>query len=126
VFQRENFRRAEHERRLVPSFFEATLNNGTEIAVSIRRFLSIVLDEGSYQLRNYVFEQGLKIVYKPYIDAGVSNEDANWEEKFGNLLLKKSGNEVTAQTFKTHFKVTTFMHNSILTNGENKYFAIQY
>jgi hypothetical protein len=22
--------------------------------------------------------------------------------------------------------VTTFMHNSILTNGENKYFAIQY
>jgi maltose phosphorylase len=34
-----------------------------------------------------------KIVYKPYIDAGVSNEDANWEEKFGNLLMLKSGNE---------------------------------
>jgi maltose phosphorylase len=25
-----------------------------------------------------------KIVYKPYIDAGVTNEDANWDEKFGN------------------------------------------
>jgi maltose phosphorylase len=25
-----------------------------------------------------------KIVYKPYIDAGVTNEDTNWEEKFGN------------------------------------------
>jgi maltose phosphorylase len=26
-----------------------------------------------------------KIIYKPYIDAGVTNEDANWDEK-GNLL----------------------------------------
>jgi maltose phosphorylase len=35
-----------------------------------------------------------KIVYKPYIDAGVSNEDANWEEKFWEPLdVKKSGNE---------------------------------
>jgi hypothetical protein len=38
-------------------------------------------------------EQGLK-KYKPYIDAGVSNEDANWEEKFWEPLdVKKSGNE---------------------------------
>jgi maltose phosphorylase len=31
----------------------------------------------------------------------------------------KAGNEafVTAQTFKTHFKVTTFMQNTILENG---------
>jgi maltose phosphorylase len=49
-----------------------------------------------------------KIIYKPYIDAGVTNEDANWDEKFGNLLRKKIWNEafVTAQTFKTHFEVT--------------------
>ena len=102
--------------------FEATLKNGTEIAVSIRRFLSIVLDEvGVIDYEITPLNKDSKIVYKPYIDAGVTNEDANWEEKFWEPLdLKKSGNEafVTAQTFKTHFKVTTFMHNSILTNGE--------
>nr|WP_315189438.1 glycoside hydrolase family 65 protein [uncultured Flavobacterium sp.] len=103
--------------------FEATLKNGTEIAVNIRRFLSLNLDEVGYI--NYEItplNKDAKVIYKPYIDAGVTNEDANWEEKFWEPLdVKKSGNEafVTAQTFKTHFKVTTFMHNSIWSNGEN-------
>jgi maltose phosphorylase len=102
--------------------FEATLKNGTEILVNIRRFLSIVLDEvGVINYEITPLNKDSKIVYKPYIDAGVTNEDANWEEKFWEPLdVKKSGNEafVTAQTFKTHFKVTTFMQNSILSNGE--------
>jgi maltose phosphorylase len=103
--------------------FEATLKNGTEIAVNVRRFLSLNLDEAgiiNYEITS--LNKDAKIVYKPYIDAGVSNEDANWEEKFWEPLeVKKSGNEafVTAQTFKTHFKVTTFMQNSIWTEGEN-------
>jgi trehalose/maltose hydrolase-like predicted phosphorylase len=60
VFQREKFRRELNMKEGGTTFFEATLNNGTEIAVSIRRFLSIVLDEVGVILRNYVFEQGLK------------------------------------------------------------------
>lgn len=102
--------------------FEATLKNGTEISVTVRRFLSIVLDEvGVINYEITSLNKDSKIVYKPYIDAGVTNEDTNWEEKFWEPLdVKKSGNEafVTAQTFKTHFKVTTFMQNSILTNGK--------
>ena len=63
--------------------FEATLKNGTEIAVTIRRFLSIVLDEvGVINYEITPLNKDSKIVYKPYIDAGVTNEDANWEEKF--------------------------------------------
>lgn len=102
--------------------FEATLKNGTEISVNIRRFLSIVMDEvGVINYEITPLNKDSEIIYKPYIDAGVTNEDANWEEKFWEPLeIKKSGNEafVTAQTFKTHFKVTTFMQNSILTNGK--------
>ncbi len=63
-----------------------------------------------------------KIVFKPYIDAESENEDANWEEKFWETLeIKRTGNEgfVTAQTFKTNFKATTFMQNSIWVNGKN-------
>jgi maltose phosphorylase len=103
--------------------FEATLKNGTEIAVNVRRFLSLDLDEaGIIKFEITPLNKYAKIVYKPYIDAGVTNEDANWEEKFWEPLeVKKGTNEafVTAQTFKTHFKVTTFMHNTIFANGEN-------
>jgi maltose phosphorylase len=103
--------------------FEATLQNGTQIAVNIRRFLSIVLDEvGIINYEITPLNKDTKIIYKPYIDAGVTNEDANWDEKFWEPLeVKKSTNEafVTARTFKTHFEFTTFMQNSILENGVN-------
>ncbi|MGL2992561.1 glycoside hydrolase family 65 protein [Flavobacterium sp. TSSA_36] len=101
--------------------FEAILANGTEIAVNVRRFLSLTLDEvGVINYEITPLNKDAKIVYKPYIDAGITNEDANWEEKFWEPLdVKKGSNEafITAQTFKTHFKVTTFMHNTILING---------
>jgi maltose phosphorylase len=103
--------------------FNAKLKNGTEIAATITRFLSITLDEvGVINYEIIPLNKDSKIVYKPYIDAGVTNEDANWDEKFWEPLeVKHTGNEafVTAQTFKTHFKVTTFMQNSILENGRN-------
>jgi maltose phosphorylase len=103
--------------------FEATLKNGTEIAVNVRRFLSLNLDEvGIIKYEITPLNKDAKILYKPYLDAGVTNEDANWEEKFWEPLeVKKVTNEayVTAQTYKTHFKVTTFMHNSIFANNEN-------
>ncbi|RZJ30520.1 MAG: glycoside hydrolase family 65 protein [Flavobacterium sp.] len=103
--------------------FDAVMQNGTEISVNVRRFLSMNLDEAGFI--NYEItptNQDAKILYKPYIDAGVHNEDANWEEKFWEPLdVKHSANDafVTARTFKTHFNVTTFMHNRILLDGQD-------
>ena len=103
--------------------FEATLKSGLQIAVTVRRFLSLNLDElGVINYEITPLNQEAKIVYKPYIDAGVHNEDANWEEKFWEPLeVTQSVNEafVTARTFKTHFTATTFMQNTILLNGTN-------
>lgn len=103
--------------------FIATLANGTEIAVKVQRFLSLDLDEvGVINYEITALNSDAKIVFKPYIDAGVHNEDANWEEKFWEpISVKHSGNEafVTARTFKTHFTATTFMQNSILLEGSN-------
>lgn len=103
--------------------FEATLQNGTQIAVNVRRFLSLDLDEvGVINYEITPLNNDAKIVFKPYVDACVHNEDANWEEKFWEPLnVKHSENEafVTARTFKTHFTATTFMQNSILLNAEN-------
>jgi maltose phosphorylase len=103
--------------------FEATLANGTEISVKVKRFLSLDLDEvGVIKYDITALNSDAKIVFKPYVDAGVHNEDANWEEKFWEpISVKHSGNEalVTARTFKTHFTATTFMQNSILLEGSN-------
>lgn len=104
--------------------FEATLQNGTEITVNVRRFLSLNLDEvGIIKYDITPLNKDAKIIYKPYVDAGVTNEDANWDEKFWEPLeVKQADNSafVTAQTFKTHFKVTTFMHNSLTENDVKK------
>jgi maltose phosphorylase len=103
--------------------FEATLINGTEISVNVRRFLSLDLDEvGVINYEIKVLNSDAKIVFKPYVDAGVHNEDANWEEKFWEPISAKHSNNdafVTARTFKTHFTATTFMQNSILLEGSN-------
>lgn len=103
--------------------FDATLKNGTEIRANIRRFLSLNLDEvGVINYEITPINKDATIVFKPYLDAGVTNEDANWEEKFWEPLdVKHNQNAafVTARTFKTHFVATTFMHNAILLHGEN-------
>lgn len=98
--------------------FEATLPNGTEISVNVRRFLCMDLDEsGVINYEITPLNQDAKIVFKPYVDAGVHNEDANWEEKFWEpLAVNHAANRafVTARTFKTHFIATTFMQNTII------------
>ena len=103
--------------------FQAVLQNGLTISVKITRFLSLNIDEvGVINYEITPLNADATIVFKPYIDAGVHNEDANWEEKFWEPLdVKNSGNDafVTARTFKTHFVATTFMHNAIVINGKN-------
>ena len=103
--------------------FQATLQNGTEISAKITRFLSLDLDElGVINFEITPLNGDAKITYQPYLDAGVQNEDANWEEKFWEPLnVTNTNNEafVTARTFKTHFTATTFMQNTILLESNN-------
>ncbi len=107
--------------------FKTIMQNGLNISVKISRFLSLDLDElGVINYEITPLNGDAKIIFKPYIDAGVSNEDANWEEKFWEIQdLKYTNNEafVTARTFKTHFVATTFMQNSILLNGKKTNFS---
>ena len=102
--------------------FEATLKNDTIISVNARRFLSLDLDEvGVIQYEITPLNKAAVITYKPYVDAGITNEDTNWEEKFWETIdIQNSENQgfVTSRTFKTNFVATTFMHNTILLNGE--------
>ncbi|MBY8963423.1 glycoside hydrolase family 65 protein [Flavobacterium sp. D11R37] len=104
--------------------FEAVLQNGTEVAVNVRRFLSINDDElGVIKFEVTPLNGNAEIAFSPYLDAGVKNEDANWEETFWEPLgTENNGNSAfaKARTFKTHFTVAAFMDNHILLNGENR------
>jgi maltose phosphorylase len=104
--------------------FQARLKNGIEIAVNTKRFLSLNHDEvGVINYEITPLNANIKIKFTPCLDAGISNEDANWEEKFWEpIAIKNSKNEayLTARTYKTHFVVTTFMQNTIFINHCNQ------
>jgi maltose phosphorylase len=103
--------------------FDAVLQNGTEISVAVCRFLSLDLDElGVIDYKIIPLNKDANIIYRPYLDAGVHNEDANWEEKFWEPMAVSNHENaafVTARTFKTHFTATTFMQNTILLEGNS-------
>ena len=103
--------------------FEAILQNGTEISAKITRFLSLDLDEvGVINYEIMSLNKDAQIVFRPYLDAGVTNEDANWDEKFWepiDINYTKNAAFVEAKTFKTNFIATTFMHNTILLNDND-------
>lgn len=107
--------------------FHAILPSGLEIEVNVCRFLSVDLDElGVINYDIKPLNGGAKIVYKPYVDAYVKNEDANWEEIFWESIgseIKDEQGFVQARTFKTHFNVVTYMQNAIFINDEKQQIA---
>ena len=118
----KNFRRELNMKEgLLDRSFVATLPSGLEIEVFVRRFLSADLDElGVIKYDIKPLNGDAKIVFKPYVDASVKNEDANWEETFWEPIsseIKAEQGFVQAQTFKTHFNVVTFMESKISING---------
>ncbi|MEZ4874622.1 MAG: glycoside hydrolase family 65 protein [Flavobacteriaceae bacterium] len=104
--------------------FEATLPNGTEIAVQSTRILHMDLDElGIIRYEVTVLNKEAEITFVPYLDGGISNEDSNWDDKFWDTL--SVGNEghqafIRSQTMKTHFDVCTYMQSTVFVNGTEK------
>ncbi|UOX35444.1 glycoside hydrolase family 65 protein [Flavobacterium sediminilitoris] len=98
--------------------FNVILKNKTEIKVKTLRFLSLDIDElGAIKYEVTPINSDAKIIFKPYLDAGIENEDTNWEEKFWETLdIESENNEafIVARTLKTKFSVATFMKNNIL------------
>jgi maltose phosphorylase len=102
--------------------FVAKMQNNTEVSVKITRFLSIDIDElGVINYEITPINQDTKIVFHPYLDAGIENEDTNWEEKFWEILdIQNNENDgfISARTLKTKFTACTFMQNQIFINNE--------
>lgn len=101
--------------------FRARLQNGTEVHVDVRRFLCMDLDQaGVIRYSVTPINVDATVQFEPYLDAGVQNEDANWEEKFWetlNIISGESSGFVLARTFKTRFAAAAFMDNRLYANG---------
>jgi len=103
--------------------FKATLKNDIEVEVSSKRFLSLELDEvGAIVYSVKPLNANAVISFKPYLDAGITNEDSNWDDKFWEVLdvsLTKDQAFIETRTMKTDFHVCTFMQSQILVGGQS-------
>lgn len=93
--------------------FVATTPNNIAIEVVATRFLSLSHDEvGAIKFEITPLNSDTKIIFKPYVDAGITNEDSNWDDKFWNttnIETNKNRAFIESHTMKTHFNVCTFM-----------------
>ena len=102
--------------------FTAMLPNQQEIQVKVLRFLSLRYDElGAlrYEITPLTTEATIEI--ESYLDSGIKNNDANWDERFWNTLEISSEDNfatILAETKKTRFKVHTFMQNDLFIDNE--------
>ncbi|VAV83631.1 Maltose phosphorylase [hydrothermal vent metagenome] len=102
--------------------FEATLQNNAIVKVEILRFLSLDLDEvGAIHYQITLLNSDATITFQPYLDAAITNEDTNWDDKFWDTQQVIHENHqafIKSKTMKTDFNICTFMESQVFINGK--------
>ncbi|WP_179004616.1 glycoside hydrolase family 65 protein [Winogradskyella forsetii] len=103
--------------------FVATLQNGIEVEVKTTRFLSLNLDEvGAIDFNISPINSDAEIIFEPYLDSGITNEDTNWDDKFWDTLNVSHENNqafIQAKTMKTDFYTCTFMESKVFIDDKS-------
>lgn len=104
--------------------FTATLPNKLEVAIKATRFLSFDIDEvGAIDYQVTPLNGEATIQFQPYLDAGITNEDTNWDDQFWDTLKVSSEGErafIEAKTMKTGFHTCAFMESSVFVKNEKQ------
>jgi maltose phosphorylase len=102
--------------------FSAILQNNIKIEVESIRFLSLDLNEiGAIKYQVTPIDTDATIIFEPYLDSSITNEDSNWDDKFWNTThIESEVNQafIEAHTMKTEFATCTFMQNQLVYNGK--------
>ncbi|NOR27080.1 MAG: glycoside hydrolase family 65 protein [Lutibacter sp.] len=102
--------------------FNATLQTGEEIRVEAKRLISIELNEvGAIEYSIKAINFSGEITFSPYLDAGIVNEDSNYNEYFWetlNIVEGENKGAIYSKTLKTEFHVATAMQISLELNNE--------
>ncbi|GAK92861.1 maltose phosphorylase [Nonlabens ulvanivorans] len=107
--------------------FVAHFSDDKAIKVIARRFLSLEVDElGVIDYQVSAIKGDVKIEFQPYLDAGITNEDSNWDDAFWEieeLISEDHQGFIRSRTNKTNFHVCTFMQSELVQNGEHLQYA---
>jgi maltose phosphorylase len=107
--------------------FTAHFSEDKAVKVVARRFMSLEIDELAvinYQVT--AVKGGMSISFQPYIDAGITNEDTNWDDAFWEIEELVSNDHqglVRSRTNKTNFYVATYMQSELIKNGMHVQYA---
>jgi maltose phosphorylase len=103
--------------------FVAVLPSGEKIQVYTKRFISLKYNEiGAIEYHVKALNYSSKITLTPYLDAGILNEDSNYDEHFWETLgmyEEQYKGCVLAKTLKTEFEVATAMSVKFYLNSES-------
>ena len=104
--------------------FICEMPSGVKVAVSAKRFLSIVNPElGAIRYSIKPLTANAVMVLKPYLNADVSNEDSNYGEKFWDEVEQKAtDNEafIITKTKKLDFQVGHAMRYNVYIDNERQ------
>src|SRR5690606_25218597 len=86
------------------------------------RFLSLDIEElGAIKYEIILLSGDAVIRFAPYLDAGITNEDTNWDDIFWNTTKVAHENQqafIEAHTMKTHFHTCTFMQSKVFLDDD--------
>ncbi len=101
--------------------FIATLQNGIQVKIATKRFLSLAHDElGAINYEVTLLNKDAKIRFEPYLDGGITNEDTNWDDQFWDTLkVHVDGRQafIESRTRKTDFHTCTYMESELFIDG---------
>ncbi len=107
--------------------FVAHFSDDKAIKVIARRFLSLEVDElGVIDYQVSAVKGDVRIEFQPYLDAGITNEDSNWDDAFWEieeLISEDHQGFIRSRTNKTNFHVCAFMQSELVQNGEHLQYA---
>lgn len=101
--------------------FKCKLQDETSIHVKSLRFLSLdQINLGAIQYTVTVISGDTQLDLTPYLDAGITNQDSNWEDQFwkiDDVSTEESKAFINSHTLKTEFHVCTFMETEFWAGG---------
>ncbi len=119
----DNFRRVLNMKEgYLQREFTVTFDDGKKIEVNAKRFISMADTQNAairYSVKALNFSG--KVMFVPYIDGDVVNQDSNYDEKFWNILEvhTQSGKSLlVSQTKKLDFRVAFAMEYKLFIDGK--------
>ena len=109
------------ENGLYTRSFTAELANGLEININSQRFLSLARPALGVIQYSISANQSISVEVSPYVDAGITNQDSNWDDQFwaiDTVEAQAAQAYIEAQTLKTAFSVGTFMGSRLFEENE--------